>query len=59
MKPDLTIESLCSEASAYAAQESTHAEPSLYGVTDGKAVGTYFEHKFRLYLPIPSPITKS
>src|SRR5690606_20604043 len=24
-------------------------EPSLYGVTDGKAVGTYFEHKFTQY----------
>ncbi len=28
-------------------QESNHKEPSLYGVTDGKAVGTYLEHKFR------------
>ena len=27
-----------------------HSEPSLFGVTDGKAVGTYFEHKFRDYL---------
>ena len=50
MKPDLTVESLCSEARAFAAQESTYAEPSLYGVTDGKAVGTYFEHKFQAYL---------
>ena len=24
--------------------------PSLYGVTDGKAVGTYLEHKFTAYL---------
>ncbi len=22
-------------------------EPDLYGVTDGKSVGTYVEHKFR------------
>ena len=50
MIPDLTVESLCSEARAFAAQESTYAEPSLYGVTDGKAVGTYFEHKFQAYL---------
>ncbi len=27
-----------------------HREPTLYGVTDGKAVGTYFEHKFKSYL---------
>lgn len=30
--------------------ESLHPEPSLFGVTDGKAVGTYLEHKFRAYL---------
>ena len=30
--------------------ESAHSEPSLFGVTDGKAVGTYLEHKFRAYL---------
>jgi hypothetical protein len=34
------------EAAAFAERESTHDEPSLYGVTDGKAVGTYLEHKF-------------
>ncbi|MCE9634701.1 MAG: restriction endonuclease [Planctomycetes bacterium] len=49
-KPKLTIEALCSEAAAFAAAESTYPEPSLYGVTDGKAVGTYLEHKFRAYL---------
>jgi hypothetical protein len=30
--------------------ESDHAEPSLFDVTDGKAVGTYIEHKFKAYL---------
>lgn len=50
MKPILTVETLCEEAKAFAAAESAHAEPSIYGVTDGKAVGTYFEHKFRVYL---------
>ena len=30
--------------------ECRHDEPTLYGVTDGKAVGTYFEHKFQTYL---------
>jgi hypothetical protein len=47
---DLTIESLCREARRFAEIESQHPEPSLYGVTDGKAVGTYLEHKFRGFL---------
>lgn len=50
MNRELSIKSLCSEARAFAEQESMYAEPSLYGVTDGKAVGTYFEHKFKAYL---------
>jgi len=50
MKADLTIERLQDEARKFAAIESKHHEPSIYGVTDGKAVGTYFEHKFQAYL---------
>lgn len=46
----LNIKSLCSEASTFSALESIYPEPTLYGVTDGKAVGTYLEQKFRLYL---------
>jgi len=46
----LTVEILRSEATAFSADESRHPEPLLYGVTDGKAVGTYLEQKFRLYL---------
>jgi hypothetical protein len=46
----LTVDLLQREAGAFAEVESTYAEPSLYGVTDGKAVGTYFEHKFQAYL---------
>ncbi len=30
--------------------ETSYNEPSIYGVTDGKAVGTYLEHKFTSYL---------
>ncbi len=48
--PKLTIKSLCKEALIFSEIESRHAEPLLYGVTDGKAVGTYLEHKFRGYL---------
>jgi hypothetical protein len=47
---NLTIETLCSEATIFSATESNHPEPLLYGVTDGKAIGTYLEKKFRLYL---------
>ena len=50
MKRKLTVGSLRSEAKVFAERESGHREPSLYGVTDGKAVGTYFEHKFQAYL---------
>ena len=50
MKQKLTIESLCDEARYFAEVESTHFEPLLYGITDGKAVGTYLEHKFQVYL---------
>lgn len=46
----LTVETLCSEAALFSVVESRHPEPLLYGVTDGKAVGTYLEQKFRLYL---------
>ena len=50
MKPILTIEALQAEASKFAEMETSYDEPSLYGVTDGKAVGTYLEHKFTAYL---------
>ena len=43
----LTIESLLNEAAAFAVAESSHREPTIYGVTDGKRIGTYFEHKFQ------------
>ena len=46
----LTIAKLCTEAKIFSSEESLHPEPSLFGVTDGKAVGTYLEHKFRAYL---------
>lgn len=43
----LTIELLLNEAAAFAVAESSHREPTMYGVTDGKRIGTYFEHKFQ------------
>jgi hypothetical protein len=50
MLKKLTIPLLKTEAITFADQESTHAEPSLFGVTDGKAVGTYLEQKFQANL---------
>ncbi|MDJ1171741.1 restriction endonuclease [Roseofilum sp. BLCC_M154] len=50
MQPMLTLDLLCQEAKKFAQLESNHHESSLYGVTDGKALGTYFEHKFQTYL---------
>jgi hypothetical protein len=49
-KPQLERKTLCEEATLFAKSESSHHEPSLYGVTDGKAVGTYLEHKFQKHL---------
>lgn len=50
MKPDLTIELLITEAKTFSKQESEFENSELYGVTDGKAVGTHIEHKFQNYL---------
>lgn len=48
--PPLTLATLQIEAISFAQEESVHTEPSLFGVTDGKAVGTYLEQKFRTYV---------
>lgn len=50
MKTKLTITRLQKDAAQFAEIETSFDEPSLYGVTDGKAVGTYLEHKFTTYL---------
>ena len=49
-KAILTIKILQKESRDFAVRESNHHEPELYGVTDGKAVGTYLEHKFQACL---------
>ena len=46
----LTVQLLQKEATTFAKVESKHTEPGLFGVTDGKAVGTYLEHKFQTML---------
>jgi hypothetical protein len=50
MNPSLDIQTLLQEAAIFTEAESQHDEAVLYGVTDGKAVGTYLEHKFVAYL---------
>jgi hypothetical protein len=47
MKQKLTIEKLIAEAKAFCIAESKIINSSLYGITDGKAVGTQIEHKFQ------------
>lgn len=49
-KKNLAVADLIREAAGFAEVESTYFEKELYGVTDGKAVGTYLEHKFMRYL---------
>ncbi len=46
-KPKLTIPNLIAIAKAFCELESTFGNEALYGVTDGKAVGTLIELKFK------------
>jgi hypothetical protein len=50
MKTALTNDILIAEAALFSVAESTHDEPSLFGVDNGKTVGTYLEHKFVAHL---------
>lgn len=50
MKSILTIAKLKKAAQAFCIAESKHQNKDLFGVTDGKAIGTYIEHKFQAYL---------
>jgi hypothetical protein len=55
---DLTINALKVEAKNFSVIESSHDELSIFGSTDGKAVGTYLEHKFQKYLESNYNFTK-
>lgn len=50
MKPVLTIDELIESACRFCEIESCENHIELIGVTDGKAVGTYVEHKFQNFL---------
>lgn len=49
-KPKLSLARLKREVQRFADIKSNDDEPLLFGVTDGKAVGTHFELEFRKYL---------
>lgn len=48
--PVLSLADLLDAARLFSEEESRHPEPSIFGTTDGKAIGTYLEHKFQGYL---------
>lgn len=50
IKDKLTINNLINEAREFAINETKLNHVELMGVTDGKAVGTYIEHRFQHYL---------
>jgi hypothetical protein len=50
MKAKLTISDLIEEAKVFCEIQSAIKHPELYGVTDGKAVGTLIEQKFQKHL---------
>ncbi len=50
MKAKLTIKKLIEEAREFCKAESVYKNKELFGVTDGKAVGTFIEHKFKKHL---------
>lgn len=49
-KIKLTTTVLIQEAETFAQNHSEMTFSEMYGITDGKAVGTFIEHKFREYL---------
>lgn len=50
VKMELTITDLISCAKEFCIKESSIFREELFGVTDGKAVGTFVEHLFKSYL---------
>ena len=50
MKPALTIDELIKSAYQFCEIESHRNHDELIGITDGKAIGTYIEHKFQRFL---------
>ena len=57
MKKVMTIENLIAEAKTFCEKESKFNNKDLFGVTDGKAVGTFIEHKFTAYIQASYNVT--
>lgn len=49
-KKSIKIEDIIKEAKLFCQEQSNINHKELLGVTDGKAVGTYVEHKFKYFL---------
>jgi type-2 restriction enzyme nspV len=47
---NLTLDILKTEVAKFSLLENTYENKTLYAITDGKAIGTYIEHKFKDYL---------
>lgn len=50
MRPVLTTDELILSAQRFCEMESARNHTELIGITDGKAVGTYVEHRFQHFL---------
>jgi len=50
VKSELTIDKLIEEARNLCTEQSKIKNPTLYGVTDGKSIGTHIEHEFKKYI---------
>ena len=57
MKKKLTIQDLIVEAEVFCKKESKYENEDLFGITDGKAVGTFIEHKFTDHLQATYDVT--
>lgn len=51
-RPTLTIDTLVKEAKAFGELQSALPVPELFGVTDGKTIGTHIEKAFTAYLEL-------
>jgi len=57
MKKKITVQNLVAEAKVFCEQESQFENKDLFGVTDGKAVGTFIEHKLTEFLKAKYAVT--
>ena len=58
IKEQLTIPRLIEEAQLFCVEQSQFQHKELFGVTDGKAVGTLIEQKFQKHLSRKYEVTR-